>query len=480
MKTPYRFSGWLMLFGAGIALMLGACTQQEKAHKKYNVLFITADDLNNNLGCFGSQVVKSPNIDRLASRGTLFRRAYTQFPLCSPSRSSLLTGLRPDSTRIFENQTFFREINPDIVTLPQLFKNNGYYSARVGKIFHYGVPSQIGTDGMDDSVSWNYRINPKGRDKIEEDLIHNATPQIALGAAMAWHSAEGTDREQTDGTIADTAVSILSRQGENPFFLAVGFFRPHTPYVAPKKYFDLYPLETFPLTKEIENDWDDIPEAAAFNTPLHWGLDEQTRKHGHRAYYASISFMDAQVGKVLDALDSLGLSDNTIIVFCSDHGYNVGHHGQWQKMSLFENSARVPLIVSIPDGNKGAASARTVELVDLYPTLADLCGLKAPDNLQGKSLRTLLENPDAEWDKPAYTQVRRPWSRQSTDEKFFGRSVRTERWRYTEWDEGKKGIELYDHNNDPDEFTNLAGKPEYKEAEAELAQLLRKQPYGFK
>lgn len=460
--NTYPFHILLLLASAAFQ----PCYSQSKP--KYNVLFIAADDLNNDLGCYGNSYVKSPNIDRLAKNGIRFDRAYNQYPLCSPSRTSLLTGLRPDVTKIYDLKEHFRERNPDLVTLPQLFKNSGYFSARVGKIFHYGVPYQIGTDGLDDPEAWHQVVNPKGRDKDEEDEVINLTPERRLGSALAFHIADGTDEEQTDGLIVTEAIKLLEQKKNDPFFMAVGFFRPHTPYIAPKKYFDLYPPETVPLAREIANDLDDIPDAAIFTKPPHWGVGEADRRQVHGAYYASISFMDAQLGRLLDALDRLGLADNTIIVFWSDHGYNVGQHGQWMKQSLFETSARVPFIISVPDGLKNDACGRTVELLDIYPTLAELCGLKAPSNLQGKSLTPLLRNPRSAWDKPAYTQIRRGQGQ------IFGRSVRTERWRYNEWDEGKLGKELYDHEKDPDEFYNLAGKEEYAGVQKELAVLLKK------
>lgn len=440
--------------------------QKSAEKKKYNVLFIAVDDLNTDLGCYGNTFVKSPNFDRLEKIGVRFDRAYNQFPLCSPSRSSLLTGQRPDITGIYELKTHFRETLPNIVTLPQLFKNNNYYTARIGKIYHYGVPGQIGTDGLDDPLSWNHKINPKGRDKTEEPKVKNLTPARPLGSALAWRATEGTDDEQTDGISANEAIKILEQKKDEPFFLAVGFYRPHSPYVAPKKYFDLYPVDKVPLPKEIANDLDDIPEIALFTKPPHWGLSEADRREALRAYYATISFMDAQVGKLLDALERLKLSDNTIIVLWSDHGYNVGQHGQWMKQSLFENSARVPLIISVPGVTKGKSSGRTVELLDIYPTLAELTGLDPHQKLQGQSLVPLLKKPDAPWNKPAYTQVRR--------NAIMGRSVRTERFRYTEWDGGKAGVELYDHQNDTYEFTNLSEKAEYKKTVTELAALLHK------
>ncbi|SKB74945.1 sulfatase [Dyadobacter psychrophilus] len=468
MIQRYLFSAFLFCSISGFHVHKGYAAGEENgnAKKKLNVLFIAVDDLNTDLGCYGNKYVKTPNIDRLAKRGVKFDRAYTQFPLCSPSRSSLLTGQRPDVTKIYELQTHFRKILPDVVTLPQLFKNNKYYSARVGKIYHYGVPGQIGTDGLDDPISWDNKVNPKGRDKTEESLVKNLTPDRGLGSALAWHASEGTDGEQTDGMVASEAIKLLKEKKNEPFFLAVGFYRPHSPYVAPKKYFDQYPLATIPLPKEVENDLDDIPEAAIFTKPSHWGLSVAERKEALRAYYATITFMDAQVGRVLDELDRLKLTDKTVIVLWSDHGYNVGQHGQWMKQSLFENSARVPLIVSVPGGTKGQSSGRTVELLDIYPTLAELCGLTPTQKLGGKSLTTLLKNPDAIWDKAAYTQVRR--------NQIFGRSVRTERFRYTEWDGGKAGVELYDHQKDPNEFTNLAKEATYIITVSEMSMLLQK------
>ena len=445
--------------------------------KKYNVLFIASDDLNNDMHCYGNSLVKTPNLDRLVARGVRFDHAYNQYPLCAPSRASMLTGYRPDVTKVADLKTHFREALPNAVTLPQLFKNNGYFSGRVGKIYHYGVPSDIGTNGVDDSISWNDRHNPIGRDKTEEMLITNLTPKRGLGSSLSYLAAEGSDEEQTDGMIATEAIAMMKKNKGNPFFLAVGFFRPHCPYVAPKKYFDLYPVNEVPLPEESPDDWNNKPEAAKYTTPLNWGLDKEQRREVLRAYYASISFMDAQVGRLLDALDSFGLSKNTIIVFWSDHGYSVGQHGQWMKENLFESSARVPLMIAVPGITKGGPSRRLVELVDVYPTLAHLCELKAPADLQGKSLVPLLKKPDIEWNKPAYTQIdKRKFPGKYLPEANLasGRSVRTERWRYTEWDEGEKGVELYDYEADPNEFNNLANDPKYSAKVKELSALLRK------
>jgi iduronate 2-sulfatase len=443
-----------------------------RCQKKMNVLFIASDDLNNSLSAYGHPLVKTPNLDRLAKRGVVFDRAYNQYPLCSPSRVSVLTGLRPDTTKVYDLQTLFRDNIPTVTTLPELFKNNGYYSARVGKLYHYGVPGQIGTDGQDDPQSWHKVINPAGRDKKEEHLLTNYTPQRGLGSSLSWLEAEGTDDEQTDGMVANEAVRLMKENRDKPFFIAAGFYRPHCPYVAPKKYFDMYPLNEITLPDEPADHFKNIPKSAFFTNPLYWGLNEQQRKEVIRAYYASVSFMDAQVGELLDAVDELGLADNTIIVFWSDHGYLLSEHGQWKKQSLFEEAARVPLVIAAPNAKgNGKVSERVVELLDLYPTLANLCGLQPPPYLHGADLTRLLSNPKAKWLRPAYTQVLRG------RENIMGRSVRTERWRYTEWNNGTEGAQLYDHKKDPFEYNNLAGDPAFAKVRAAMKNLLnRDQP----
>ncbi len=449
---------------------------QPSSSRRPNVLLIMSDDLNSDLGTYGHPLVKTPNIDKLAQRGVRFDRAYNQFPLCNPSRASLLTGLRPDTIRIYELVTQFRKNRPDAVTLPQMFKNNGYVAARVGKIYHYGVPGQIGTPGLDDPPSWDVTVNPRGADKDEEPLLTNYTPARTgnggnLGSVLAFHASTARDEEHTDGKVASETIALLEANKDRPFFIAAGFYRPHCPYIAPQKYFDMYALDTIKVPPVSTDALAQYPKAAFFTTPPNWGLTEQQEREVIRAYYASISFMDATVGRLLEALDRLKLTDNTIVVFMSDHGYNLGEHGQWMKQMLFEESARNPLILAGPGVRaRGKGSPRTVEYLDLYPTMAALTGLTPPRDLEGRSLVPLLKDPKAAWNHPALTQVRRGTP---ADGFFMGYSIRTDRWRYSEWDEGKRGTELYDENADPGEMHNLASDPKYASTVKDMKALLR-------
>jgi uncharacterized sulfatase len=473
--------------GLVLGLLVTAAPSWAQTAVRPNVVMILSDDLNTALGCYGHPMVRSPNIDRLARRGVRFERAYCQFPLCNPSRASFMTGLRPDSTGVLENTTNFRRNRPDVVTLPQLFRKHGYVAARVGKIYHYGVPNQIGTSGLDDAASWDEVVNPRGRDKDDEPQIFSIKPGSGFGATLSWLAAEGSDAEQTDGRGAEAAVGLLERfkaQGR-PFFLAVGFYRPHTPYVAPKKYFELYPTETIPLVTDPGRDH--VPAAALTVNPPDYGISDDLKRQAIQAYHASTTFMDAQVGVVLDALDRLKLADDTVVVFFSDHGYHLGEHGLWQKMTLFDEAAHVPLIVAAPGAKaNGRSSPRLAELVDVYPTLADLCGLPSPEHLEGRSLKPLLDDPSREWKRAAVTQVRRnpggggnagaakarPAQQRDRAEGFNGYSVRTERYRYTEWDGGRRGRQLYDHQSDPHELHNLADDPAQADTVSELRRLL--------
>lgn len=461
------------------------------AADKMNVLYVVSDDLCNRLSCYGDPLVKSPNIDRLAAKGVRFDRAYCQFPLCNPSRASFLTGLRSDTIRIYENGTQFRKNVPDVQTMPQTFQKGGYFVARVGKLYHYGVPTQIGTDGLDDPPSWQKVVNPRGHDKDVEDKIHTLVPG-QFGGVLSWLQDEGTDAEQTDGIGAAETIKLLEASKDKPFFIACGFYRPHTPYVATKPFFDLYPLEKCTPAEVPSDHRVGLPEGAFGSYKKEQDqLTDAMRREVLQAYAASISLMDAQVGKLLDALDRLNLADKTIVVFHSDHGYHTGEHGLWQKMSIWEESARVPLVIYDPraKGN-GKPCGRTVELVDLHATLAELCGLEAPKT-DGDSLAPLLADTQAAWNHPAFTQVTRgrqvgtavntPGTPENKAAKkgakqqagYMGRAVRTEKYRYIEWDEGRKGAQLYDHDADPQEMRNLADDLAYAAVVKQLSVLLR-------
>ncbi|PAW84412.1 MAG: iduronate-2-sulfatase [Pedosphaera sp. Tous-C6FEB] len=470
-SSPRAFLGSLVLALLAFALPTVAA-------QRLNVLFIAVDDLGNVLGPAGHPGLKTPHLDRLAATGVRFDRAYCQIPLCNPSRASVLTGLRPDATGVFDLDRHFRATVPAVVTLPQLFRSNGWFTARVGKIFHYDVPKGIGTDGLDDKPSWSQVVNPKGRDVADEQLITNPTPARPVSAALSWHAAEGSDEEQTDGMIAAEAIQLMEQRRGEAFFLGVGFFRPHTPFVAPKKYFEMYPLESIRLPVSPASDRVDIPPAAFAhnNASPNYGLDELTCRKALQAYYASVSFVDTQIGRVLGALDRLGLAERTLVVLWSDHGYHLGEHGGvWQKRTLFEESARAPLLIRAPGAKgNGRACPRIAEFVDIYPTVASLCGLTSLRNVAGRSLVPLLADPSRAWDGSAVTQILRP----GNGTPFMGRSIRTERWRYTEWNEGTLGAELYDHVTDPQEFNNLARSAVAKEVVPVLQQQLKAKASG--
>lgn len=437
----------------------------KKAHmsnsaQRPNIMFIIADDLNTRFGRYGGPAL-TPNIDRLAAQGVSFDRAYSQFPWCGPSRASFLTGTRPNTNGIMDISTSFRTHLPDIVTLPHYFRQNGYYTARVGKIFHQGVPGGVGRDGLDDPQAWDERFNPVGCDIGELDEMTNLTPGIPYGTAMAYHASRCEDGNQTDGMVAQQAISLLRKAAsdDKPFFISVGFYRPHVPEIVPEAYFNLYSREQIATTPVRPEHLARVLPAAKAQSPDNLGMVPEEQQAFIHAYYAAISFVDAQVGRVLKEIDALGLADDTIVVFTSDHGFLLGEHGQWQKQMLFEDSARVPLIVRVPGTrNAGQRSPRTVEMLDIYPTLTDLAGLSHYARNEGISLVPLLDKPDdASWTKPALSQVN------------GGRSVRTERYRYTEWEGGNRGRELYDHASDPAEQVNLADDPRF----AGVIELLR-------
>ena len=459
-------SRWLLVLVVFVGL---------RTEAKLNVLFIAIDDLNTRLNCYGFEHIHSPNIDKLAKQGVRFDRAYCQYPSCGPSRTSVLTGLRPDTTGMVHNRMAWRELVPDAVTLPQLFRKNGYHVARVGKIYHQANPTHIGTSGPDDPASWDEVVNPRGRDKDEEFLLSNYSPQLAFPDQMGILKAEGTDHEQTDGKVVDETIRLLKENRDRPFFIGVGLYRPHIPYIAPKKYFKHYDIVRTPLPYVPANYQETVPAAALSSTPQwpNFGVTPLEARECILAYDACTSFVDAQVGRLLKALDDLGLREKTVIVFWGDHGYHLGEHGLWRKNSLFEESARAPLIIDAPN-TKGAGTAcpSPVEFLDMYPTICELAGIKAPTAIEGKSLVPLLADPKAEWNRPAFTQV------QFRQTGAIGRGVRTRRWRYVEWgNKGLSGRQLYDQETDPLEMKNLVASSEHRAVISELRELLHENFY---
>lgn len=457
--------------GAGLAAT--AAPLLPAPRKRPNVLFIASDDLNTCLGTYGHPVVRTPNIDRIARNGIRFDRAYCQYSLCSPSRSSLLTGMGPDTTKVYDLQKHFRETLPDVMTLPQLFQKNGYFAARAGKIYHYGVPGQIGTNGLDDPPSWNQVVNPNGVDHTkEEPLLTHLTPQrTGLGSTVAFHASSEPDEKHTDGILADAIVRMIEEHRNEPFFLGAGFYRPHCPYIAPARYFDRIPLDRIDLVPFEEAEMHMAPRWAYFNTDPNMGMTPEQRRLGMRAYFAAIEFMDAQVGKLLDTLERLKLAENTVIVFWGDNGYQLGEHGQWMKQTNFEAAARIPLLFSGPGIHaRGRGCGQPVELLDIYPTLAEVCGLDhTPPDLHGRSLAPLLANPSGSWDSPAISQMQR----RARERSVMGYSLRTGRYRYTEWEFGAEGSELYDYQKDPREVHNIAADPSTASIRSQLQEQLR-------
>ncbi|MCY3018393.1 MAG: sulfatase [Planctomycetota bacterium] len=438
---------------------------------KKNVLFIAVDDLRPQLGCYGKRQVLSPNIDKLAARGTLFEHAYCQQAVCSPSRTSLLTGCRPDTTKVYDLETHFRKTIPDVVTLPQYFKKHGYHTQGFSKIYH---------GGLDDAESWSVpHWQPKGpqyqlkenmqliRKRIAELPDEDAKVKAARRSSirgMPFECADVADNAYADGATADEAIRVLRDVKDKPFFLAVGFLKPHLPFVAPRKYWDLYKREDIPLADNPyppkdspKIAWSNWAELRAYEGMPRTGSlgDDQARELIH-GYLACVSYTDAQVGRVLDELDRAGLRDNTIIVLWGDHGWKLGEHGMWCKHTNYELDANAPLILSAP-GQKAAGrkTSGLVEFVDIYPTLCELAGLPRPEHLEGASFAPLLDDPEKPWKKAAFSQYPRG--------KVMGYTMRTDRYRFTRWqnpDGSALAAELYDHQKDPKENVNIAGLPE--------------------
>ena len=429
-----------------------------------NVLLIISDDLNNRLGCYGDATVKTPNIDRLAARGVRFDRAYCQYPVCNPSRSSFLSGLRPDTTRVMRNHTSTRDNLPDAVMLPQFFRQHGYNSFASGKVFHTGVS---------DPPSWDTDIaevilTPKKEQRVERG---GKTAQEAR-KSFEWINVTLRADQLPDHQVALDVVRLIeeSLKGEKPFFAAAGFRRPHLPYIAPSEFFAMYPAAAMPLPDEPRKHLADIPPLALMYDPASTPNSHKDQRAAMAAYFACITFMDAQVGVLLDAMDRLKLWDNTIVIFMSDHGYHLGEHaGMWHKGSVFEESSRAPLIVVAPGAQRGAVSPRLVEYVDIYPTLVDFCGMKVPADLEGTSFAPLLTEPERAWKQAAFSQVLMP----AKPRDKMGRSLRTERWHYIEWNDGQDGLQLYDPSDDPHEYVNLAHDPKHADDVRAMSAMLK-------
>jgi len=451
---------------AGAAAGLAGLTSPAPGQvRRPNVLFIAVDDLNHHLGCYGHPRVKSPNVDRLASWGVRFDRAYCQYPVCNPSRSSMLTGLRPDTTGVSSNTTPLLQQRPEAMTMPHWFREQGYRTAGIGKIFHGG--EQFG-DPQAFDTEVQYAPTPEGRRGERRNMTADRVKWCW------WQAAEGGELAQPDGQNATRAIELMKVWAGSPWFIGLGFHRPHDPFVAPKEFFDLYPLDSI-----------EPPEIPADRSPEHplalpgGGLLQEFAKFGlrekqefTRAYWAGISYMDACLGRVLDTLERTGQRERTVIVFFGDHGYHLGDRGWWNKVTLFELCARAPLLAAAPGLAADRATAALTEFVDLFPTLTDLCGLPAPDGLQGRSFRAVLEDPSTGHKEAAYTQVDR-------GQELVGRTVRTADFRFTEW--GVQGTELYDHRADPGEWQNLADSPAHREVVARHRRLLREDaPIGWR
>lgn len=441
---------WRRLCALGLPLF-GAAMLCEAAGPM-NVLLMVSDDLRDSVGCYGKKAAKTPNIDKLAARGVRFDHAYAQYPVCNPSRTSFMTGLRCEQTGVVGNTTFFRTKLPDIITMPQMLRQKGWYAASYGKIFHLGeAMGEVRMGWSDEGKSWDEAMvfQPTAAAKILEGR------NLAGGVLKwcYWGATGGTDDDQPDGQNAQHSIATIEKltaQGK-PWFVGAGFHRPHDPFLSPVKYFDMYPPGSLELYHDPTNISPLMPlsiTGGPFKQSFNAFTDKE-RMEFMRAYYAGVSFTDAQVGRLMDTLDRLKLWDNTLVIFCGDNGYHHNERNWWNKNTLFERSCRVPLIVVAPGAKAGRTCEGLVELLDLYPTVSDYCGMKPPHKLAGESLRKLLENPDAKGKEAAFTLVMRGAA--------YGQTVRTDDWRLIQWSDGN--AELYDERNDPEETRNLAQDP---------------------
>ena len=466
----------IFLFATACAVLAQSAFSavEKSAADKPNVVFIISDDLGaQSLGCYGNTQCLTPNIDGLAARGVRFTRTYTQYPVCGPSRAALMSGMYAQVIGVTSNgasHRFTKNLG-DRPSMSQHFINHGYHSARVSKIYHMRVPGDItaGVNGPDHAASWTERYNCQAPEQwtkgthehlTNEKLKPDPQRQIhyRLGYGGAFYVVRGDPgADQADHKAAAKAIELLEQRATDrqPFFLAVGLVRPHVPLVAPESFFRPYATEQMKLPQLVDRDWHDIPRAGISKNSAGSGLATDLKKQKVlAAYYAAVTYMDAQVGKIIHALDRLGLRDNTIIVFTADHGYHLGEHDFWQKMSLHEESTRIPLIIDVPGKEPGDADALSQQ-IDIYPTLAELCGLPVPKHVQGKSLVKALDDPQYVVHDAVYC--------------LRGRNdhlLRTDRWALIRY--GKGGVELYDMLEDPSQFTNLASHPEHTKTLAKL------------
>lgn len=508
------------------------CTQEKQVFKKPNILFIGIDDLRPELGCYGSDIAVSPNLDKLAGQGLLFENAYCQQAICGPSRASLLTGIRPETSGVFHNYIKFREANPDVVTLPQHFKNNGYETVYAGKIFHHGdlddekswsiLPAldSMTVKGIPKPVGFALKENNEARAKTRKAMVakYGKVARFGLASGVAYESADVADNTYSDGYNTELAIATMKEmnaKSDKPFFLGLGFNKPHLNWVAPKKYWDLYDREKIKLSTQTES-----PENGATmglhpsfelrvrsNIPKKVEIDKELATTLKHAYLACVSYVDAQIGKMIAALEKEGLRENTIIIVWSDHGWHLGDMGIWGKATNYEIATRVPLLIWTPDMPKGSHGKTTdalVELVDMYPTLAELSGLEIPKHVEGTSFTKLINNPEEKWKTAAFSQFPSPalrewggfpirpamretyfgplldevevkikkqqkdkWNRDLFENRLMGYAMRTKHYRFIVWkDRTNKElepvfIELYDHKIDPLETKNIAKeKPE--------------------
>lgn len=434
-----------------------------------NVLFIAVDDLNNWVGFLKNHPgVKTPHMDQLAERGVVFSKAYCSAPGCNSSRSSLLTGLRPSSTGIYANGHDWRkmEATRNVETLPDSFQAAGYKTARGGKLYHAHTLRESAFEGHLDPEPWdaffpsrNLQLPPE----VEPASWPVKTSRNFYLGRFDWSPLAIEDEEMGDAKVVSWAEGVLSKKHEKPLFLAVGIYRPHWPWWTPRSYFDQHPLDDIEFLPEPEDDLSDIPEAGLRMVRKKWDdwiLERNLRKEAMQAYLASMTFADVMIGRLLTALENGPLADNTIIILWSDHGYHIGQKHHWEKFALWEQTTNVPLIIVDPRNEKvGAQCSQPVSLLDLYPTLVDLCGLEDPGHLEGQSLLPLLRDPDQQTNRGVITT-----------QGFNNHAVRTEHWRYIRYNDGSE--ELYDHQNDPNEFTNLAGKTEFSSVKQHLASML--------